>query len=733
MLQQQSSESITQKSGSNLALSFVSLPEEKKEAMSTFYAFCRVVDDIVDDKEKEREQKETEIEAWQKEIHACYTGDPETSLGTELSEIVRKYLIPPDPIQEILQGVRMDISKCRYQNFSELEQYCYRVASAVGLVSINIFEYKSPQTRDYAISLGMAFQLTNILRDVRFDLEEYDRIYLPADEMATFGVREEDLLDGGNHEGCGKLFRLQYHRAHHYYRKAARLLSEVDRPNMVAADIMTGVYFNLLEKLKKKNFGLGKKPVRLSKWEKIVAIRNTKKRIKKEHRKLAPVSRIAVMGGGFAGIAAAIRLAKEGHWVEIFEAKSYLGGRAHSFTDAKTGLSLDNGQHILMGCYRSCLELIEHLGVEYKLERPPVLHVPYESPQHGRTSLKASRLPAPFHLLSALIGASEMSWADRLSIVKMGLSLRWKHPPNDRLTVENWLHRERQTPNAIRVLWEPLCLAALNEPLRDASAKLFYQVLKRSLFGDRFDSSILISKVGLSELLMPEAEVFLRRTGGEIHFGTGVKELHFSGKRVVELVTTEGGKREFDYFVSCMPWNATAKLLAEENGEYAQRLSRITSSPIISIHILCDCQIIDESFVGLLDSPIHWIFDRSDHLSPENRDDFLYCIVMSAAHEWIDRKSDELTDFVWSEINRFFPATQDGQIKHRVVYKSRDATFAAKPEIDPLRPPAQTPWENLFVAGDWVQTGLPATLESAVLSTEQLSECLDASFAERVK
>ena len=222
--------------------------------MSTFYAFCRTVDDIVDETSVPMHLRQGQLQAWRDDVQAIYRGQPIQPLAQELAPVVRKYLIPPEPLLEILTGVEMDLTKTRYETFEDLRKYCYGVASAVGLVSINIFCCQTRAAADYAIALGLAFQLTNILRDVAYDLQKFGRIYLPQEEWKTFGVTEEDFRKPTPTPGMARLLRLQYFRARHYFEKADRLIPPADRPHLSAALLMTGVYRNLLEKIRRENF-----------------------------------------------------------------------------------------------------------------------------------------------------------------------------------------------------------------------------------------------------------------------------------------------------------------------------------------------------------------------------------------------------------------------------------------------------------------------------------------------
>lgn len=722
---QQAIHQITRRSGSNLALSFISLPREKKEAMSVFYAFCRVVDDISDDQSRPVGAQRAQLDHWRAEIRACYQGTPTTVHGQALQAIIRTHLIPPQPFLDIIDGVEMDLVQARYATFAELERYCYRVASAVGLVSIEIFGYSRPASKDYAVALGMAFQLTNILRDVRYDLETYGRIYLPLDELRAFGVEEDDLARTTPHPGKNRLFRMQYFRALHYFHKAARLLPEEDRPNFIAAELMTEVYHRMLEKIRAAGFPSSAKPVRLSHWQKLQAVRHARARGATINRPgLAAPARTAVWGAGFAGMAAALHAGLQGHVPEVFEAKSYAGGRAHSFTDAKSGVVLDNGQHIFMGCYPACLELFDLLGVTGKLDIQDAIDVPFISPTRGRSALRASRLPAPLHLLAALWSYDELSSGDRLAILGFGLRLRLGGAARSGESVAAWLQRLGQTPGAIRALWEPLCIAALNEPIASADATLFETVLRRSLFGSRAASAIYVSRVGLSDLLLPELRLFLESIGGGLHLGEAIQSVQAEEGRITSATTAKGRVLDHPRHICALPWSAVRALLPAGSPP-AEGAAAIASAPILALHLFTDRRLIDAPFAGFLDSPLHWIFDRS-HQCPEPGK-FLYSIVISAAYDLARLPTPEFLEKVWEELRRLLPEARDARMLHHVLYKSKDATFAARPETTAHRPGPRTGWVNLVLAGDWTDTGLPGTLEGAAWSGKRAVEAFDSA------
>jgi squalene synthase HpnD len=716
------SEAITQSSKSNLALSFASLPEAEQRAMTVFYAFCRVVDDVADSTELPLEEKRRQLGQWREEIRRAYLDQPVTPLGRELAQIIRTYLIAPTPLEEILNGVEMDLAITRYPTFALLDQYCYRVAGAVGLVSIDIFGCRHPRARDYAVALGMAFQLTNILRDVKKDAS-FGRIYLPLDELAAFSVTEADILGGRWSENMRQLFRFQHHRARFYYARAHRLLPPSDQPKLVAAEIMREVYEGLLNEIERRGFDVMRLPVKLGKLEKMRLFMRGKARAQKVLPRPPAPKRVAVLGAGYAGLAAAVELVMRGHEVTLIEGRALLGGRAHSFVEAKSGLVLDNGQHILMGCYHETLALLRQLGVGGRLFAPPGLQVPFVSGK-GRSELAAT-WPAPFHLLSALAGFGELSLADKAAAVRLALRLRMGGKPGAGETVQSWLERWKQTPNIVRALWEPLCLAALNEPVAAGSALLFANVIRRSFLGGAEDSRILLSRTGLSELFAPEVKRLLEMCRGAVRLQAPVTGLRFDGPTLREITLGDGTSFQPEAVISALPWHVLRAFLPEES-KLARACRQIGDAPIVSLHLWLDRPILDGPFVGLLDSPVHWVFSRDHIQAPEaGREGHVITAVVSGARDLVEKPASELEDLTLSELSRLLPAARGVRVLHRMVYKARSATFAATPETEPLRPGVDTEWSNLWLAGDWTDTGLPATIEGAILSGRRAARVVD--------
>jgi phytoene synthase len=256
---------ITRKSKSNLALAFVSLGKERRADITTFYAFCRVIDDIADSDTLSVAEKSAGLAAWRGWLTT--PGANEDPLAPAVRALMAKYNLTPAMLEEVIAGVEMDLTISRYATFEDLRLYCYRVASAVGLVSIEIFGYRNPQCKEYAVELGLALQTTNIIRDVGKDMR-LGRIYLPQNELARFQYSEADLLKATYDERFLALMRFQAERSHDFYRRAAALLPPEDRRAMIAAETMASVYRTLLNRIERDDFRVFTKEYRLNRWQK---------------------------------------------------------------------------------------------------------------------------------------------------------------------------------------------------------------------------------------------------------------------------------------------------------------------------------------------------------------------------------------------------------------------------------------------------------------------------------
>lgn len=255
---------------SSFFYSFSLLPKEKNEAINTIYAFCRETDDIVDETDTSTETKRSRILEWKSEFEiAIINEDSKFSLLNKVSSVMKKFKISSEPFFDLIKGMEMDIAKNRYNTFGELNDYCYKVASTVGLMCIEIFGYRNPKTKDFAVNLGIALQLTNILRDIKTDAE-LGRIYIPLEDLQKFNYSESELMNFNYNEEFRKLMKFECDRAHMYYKKADESLDRSDKGLMLAARVMQHIYFRILKKIEKKNYNVFESELKVSKFKKII-------------------------------------------------------------------------------------------------------------------------------------------------------------------------------------------------------------------------------------------------------------------------------------------------------------------------------------------------------------------------------------------------------------------------------------------------------------------------------
>jgi len=268
--------SITRRSSSNFYYAFMLLPAERRRALYSVYAFCRFVDDIADEAAggEAGGQPATLLARWREELERVFNGSPTHAISRALAYNVRRFAIPRRYFEEVIDGVEMDLGRTRYATFEELRLYCYRVASAVGLVCIEIFGYRNPRTREYAENLGIAFQLTNIIRDLSEDAAR-GRIYLPLEDLARFDVSEDEILRGADTLELRRLLEHEVERARSFYAQAENALAAEDRAAMVCAEAMRSIYRALLERIASKGCGVIGRRHRISTPRKLYLVGRT--------------------------------------------------------------------------------------------------------------------------------------------------------------------------------------------------------------------------------------------------------------------------------------------------------------------------------------------------------------------------------------------------------------------------------------------------------------------------
>lgn len=262
------SRAITKQSRSNFYYAFLFLPKPKREALYTVYAFCRLSDDLVDESTAGVDPADA-LSRWRRALDASIEGDVDSPVMSAVGRIARQFHIPTVYFEELLNGMEMDLTRARYATFDDLYLYCYRVASIVGLICIEIFGYTNSQTKTYAEQLGIAFQLTNILRDVKVDAQR-GRIYLPQDELRRFGYSEDDLLAGRYNHAFTELMRFQCERAHRFFQAAAAALTAEDERSLLAAEIMRAIYYRLLRRIESQRYNVFREQITIGKPRKLL-------------------------------------------------------------------------------------------------------------------------------------------------------------------------------------------------------------------------------------------------------------------------------------------------------------------------------------------------------------------------------------------------------------------------------------------------------------------------------
>jgi len=431
---------------------------------------------------------------------------------------------------------------------------------------------------------------------------------------------------------------------------------------------------------------------------------------------------VAVIGAGVAGLAAAARLAESGRRVIVLEARGELGGRATAFVDRETGELVDNGQHVLFGCYHETFAFLRRIGAEGNVRVQPSLEVAYVGPDGVRSVLACPPWPPPLHLLGAILKWDALSWRERLRSLRLAPALRRGTSNLDRETRETvaaWLTRYRQSGRLREWLWEPLAVAALNQAPEEAAAAPFITVLAGMFGGHRRDASLVLPAKPLHEMYAIPAKVFIEARGGTVRTHAlarvGIADGRISG------IDVRGEPVDASAVVSTVPWFALSQLFTGDVAPLEGILAaaaRMVSKPIVTVNLWYDRAVMDDVFVGLPGRAMQWVFDkrqafgeRASHLS----------LVSSGADELVPLDNASLIELAAGEVAGAIPGARGATLLRGTVVREKRATFSLAP-TEPARPGVRTPVRGLFLAGDWIDTGLPGTIESAAMAGHRAAE-----------
>ncbi len=429
---------------------------------------------------------------------------------------------------------------------------------------------------------------------------------------------------------------------------------------------------------------------------------------------------VLVIGGGVAGLAAAVDCSSRGLSVLLVEQKPRLGGRTYSFIHQETGDEVDNGQHLMMGCYHSTLKFLRMIDRIDRVEIQNNLSITFRRSSQGPSTLTAVGLPAPFNVLVGLFRLKSLLFSERLSLLRIGVALMIKNPDTNKylqsITVAQWLDEMKQPDANKKYLWNIIAIGALNDVTEKISAALFIKVLKSTFFGKRMNSSIIIPKYGLSTVLIEGAENHITKNGGTISTNTSVKKILFKNSSIQSVELDSGVIVKPKTVISAVPYFDIPKIFENPENIGLYNLDKLASSPIISIHLWFDVHFVQEQFIALVDSPIHWVFNKSKIYGKDQERLMYLALVISGAHEFIEMDKEQLVQLAHKELQRFYPTAMVASIVHSLIIKEKRATFSPVVGIEQYRPSHTTSIKNLFLAGDWTDTKLPATIEGAVQS-----------------
>ncbi len=436
---------------------------------------------------------------------------------------------------------------------------------------------------------------------------------------------------------------------------------------------------------------------------------------------------VIVIGAGIAGISAAIKLIKSGKSVLVIEQNSFPGGRSYSFRDKVSGELIDNGQHLMTGAYSDFLEITKCLGTKDFLSMQKSLQIDFYS-QKGNDLLDCSLLPGKAGVLLGLMKMKNLTLASKIAISKIFLKIRNIDLSYNDVSVRQFLDIEKQTDNSISNFWEPLTIATLNNSIENSSAKLLITVLQKAFFSGQDNSKLILPNRPLLDIVSPFAE-WCEERGSKVLFNEKLTAVEFSDNSISSITSKNNYYKAEDYIFAIPPENLY-NILNDEQRILPQfrLLKEIKYSPIVSVYLWLDKEFPDIEFAAMLGTESQWIFNRMKIISGENWTNDKYkariTVTISNALKYIHLPKKMITDICFSDIKSIFTDMKKASVLHSAVVKMKNATLLQTPEALSTLPSINTSIENMFMAGDHTQTGLPATIEAAAYSGKIAAELI---------
>jgi hydroxysqualene dehydroxylase len=429
-----------------------------------------------------------------------------------------------------------------------------------------------------------------------------------------------------------------------------------------------------------------------------------------------------IAGGGIAGLTAAVLLDEIGYSVTLLEAKPILGGRAYSFLDKKTDTIVDNGQHVMIGAYHETIKLLERVGAKHTIKKLIPTRIPIRN-KNKTTYFCLRPLSFPFNLALAFLTFKGISFKDKWHLLKLAKELKRikanKAQPPKQITVIEWLKMFNQSNDAIQNFWNPLTLATLNNSVHKADAESLCQVLLKSYCEGKHDGLLIIPKKPLQDVFANPISQYLAMRGHTITCKTRVEEIHFLDNRVQSFQLSDGKTMKADLYISAMPPQNLACVLPKafkDNHPCLSQLDHFQKSPIISVDLFYDQDVMTDDFIGSTCTTFQWFFNKKS-----NKGAFHITGLISGAHNLLDKNKKELITIAQNDLATTYPQAKTARLVHAIAHREQGATMHCHHNDHSIRP-TQKQTDNFYIIGDWTQTFLPPTIESATKSAQLMSD-----------
>lgn len=419
--------------------------------------------------------------------------------------------------------------------------------------------------------------------------------------------------------------------------------------------------------------------------------------------------KVLVIGGGLSGLAAASYLSHNNFEVTLIESTSKLGGKTHSILERGSKIEIDNGQHILLGCYFETLNFLKLISAKDSIKVQEQFYINYLSPNFQIFKLKAVNYFYPFNLLYGFYLFPLLSIKDKSSLLKLLIKVKFLDSQSlSHLTIKEWLEKENQTQNSINLFWEVISVGALNTSTNIASAKLFCEILKQIFWTGVNSYKIVLPSNSLNKTFIDPAESFLIRNNVKICKSEKCEKIFTLNNKVSEIKTNKRILKDFDYYIAALPFYSLKSFEILDFDDLD-----ISYSAVLNIYLWLNNNPLSEPFYAVVNSPIHWIFNKGDFIN----------ITISNAINLVDKSKSEIEKIILVELEKFIPALSKEVIKI-VIIKEKKATFIPSNDILEKRLKSKTKFSNLFLAGDWTDTKLPSTIEGAIKSGRIAAEAI---------